>query len=140
MARETLVPEAFGPLQGVRILSTGSVIAQPFAAVVAAQMGAEVIQVENPKVPDAWRTVGLMLNGEDGKPAVWMKESQSHKPVLLEDGLPPHDLVVSHAVASTKLLHLGEPSLRVQPGFRHLVRVDFDLLRKPRPGEQFQLL
>jgi crotonobetainyl-CoA:carnitine CoA-transferase CaiB-like acyl-CoA transferase len=70
VARETLVPEAFGPLQGVRVLSTGSVIAQPFAAVVAAQMGAEVIQVENPKVPDAWRTVGLMLNGEDGQPAV----------------------------------------------------------------------
>ena len=53
MPRETLVPEQFGPLQGVRILSTGSVIAQPFAAAVAAQMGAEVIQVENAKVEDA---------------------------------------------------------------------------------------
>ncbi len=41
MANETLVPEAFGPLQGVRILSPGTLIAQPFAAVLAAQMGAQ---------------------------------------------------------------------------------------------------
>ena len=29
---ESLLPERFGPLQGVRILSTGTIIAQPFAA------------------------------------------------------------------------------------------------------------
>ena len=61
MTQDTLVPEKFGPLQGVRVLSTGSVIAQPFAAVLAAQMGAEVIQVENPNVEDTWRGVGLKL-------------------------------------------------------------------------------
>ena len=58
MTQETLVPEQFGPLQGVRVLSTGSVIAQPFAAVLAAQMGAEVIQVENPKVEDHGELLG----------------------------------------------------------------------------------
>lgn len=67
MARETLVPEQFGPLQGVRVLSTGSVIAQPFAAVLAAQYGAEVIQVENPHVEDTWRGVGLSLPSKDGQ-------------------------------------------------------------------------
>lgn len=67
MAGETLVPEQFGPLQGVRVLSTGSVIAQPFAAVLAAQYGAEVIQVENPHVEDTWRGVGLSLPSKDGQ-------------------------------------------------------------------------
>ena len=38
MPRDTLVPEVFGALRGVRILSTGSIIAQPFAASLAAQM------------------------------------------------------------------------------------------------------
>ena len=47
-----LVPEAFGPLQGVRVLSTGALIAQPFAAALAAEMGAEVIQIERPGVGD----------------------------------------------------------------------------------------
>ncbi len=50
MENETLVPEAFGALRGVKVVSTGTIIAQPFAAVLAAQMGAEVIQVERPKV------------------------------------------------------------------------------------------
>ena len=43
---EPLLPEQFGPLQGVRILSTGTIVAQPFAAALAAEMGAEVIQIE----------------------------------------------------------------------------------------------
>ena len=57
-----LVPEAFGPLQGVRVLSTGALIAQPFAAALAAEMGAEVIQIERPGVGDVvWRNVGMKL-------------------------------------------------------------------------------
>ncbi len=57
MAGATLVPEAFGPLQGVKIVSTGTLIAQPFAATLAAEMGAEVIQVERPGCGDVgWRT------------------------------------------------------------------------------------
>lgn len=43
-----LVPEAFGPLAGVRIVSSGILIAQPFAAYMAALWGAEVIHVERP--------------------------------------------------------------------------------------------
>ena len=63
MAEKTLVPEAFGPLQGVKIVSSGTLIAEPFAAALAADMGAEVIQVERPGVGDlGWRTVGIRLN------------------------------------------------------------------------------
>jgi crotonobetainyl-CoA:carnitine CoA-transferase CaiB-like acyl-CoA transferase len=50
-----LVPHRFGPLQGVRIVSTGTGIAQPFAAELAAEMGAEVIHVEAPQVGDPYR-------------------------------------------------------------------------------------
>jgi crotonobetainyl-CoA:carnitine CoA-transferase CaiB-like acyl-CoA transferase len=65
--RETLVPRQFGPLQGIRIVSSGSLIAQPFAAALAAQMGAEVIQIERPGTGDAvWREVGLRLPLKDG--------------------------------------------------------------------------
>jgi crotonobetainyl-CoA:carnitine CoA-transferase CaiB-like acyl-CoA transferase len=68
MAGETLVPESFGALQGVKVLSTGTLIAQPFGAALAAQMGAEVIQVERPGVGDAvWREIGLRLPAADGK-------------------------------------------------------------------------
>jgi len=67
MPDKTLVPEAFGPLQGVKIVSTGTLIAQPFAAELAAEMGAEVIQVERPGIGDAgWRTIGVRLEAKDG--------------------------------------------------------------------------
>ena len=87
---DTLVPNAFGPLQGVKILSTGSVIAQPFAAVLAAQWGAEVIQVENPNVPDVWRTVGLSLPTKKGGTvsASFLAERRNQFNVLLDMGKP----------------------------------------------------
>lgn len=91
MPQDTLVPETFGPLQGVRVLSTGSVIAQPFAAVVAAQMGAEVIQVENPHVEDAWRAIGLQIPKLDGSGSVgtsWLAERRNEFNVTLDMGTP----------------------------------------------------
>ena len=58
---ESLLPEQFGPLQGVRILSTGTIIAQPFAAALAAEMGAEVIQIERPGIGDVTRGLGVPI-------------------------------------------------------------------------------
>jgi crotonobetainyl-CoA:carnitine CoA-transferase CaiB-like acyl-CoA transferase len=49
-----LLAEKFGPLQGVRVISSGVFIAQPFAAGLAAELGAEVIHVERPKVGDGY--------------------------------------------------------------------------------------
>ena len=52
---QSLVPEQLGHLQGVRIISSETYIAEPFAAALAAQMGAEVIQIERPREGDIWR-------------------------------------------------------------------------------------
>lgn len=77
----SLLPEQFGPLQGVRILSTGSLIAQPYAAALAAEMGAEVIQLERPGEGDAaWRHLGRQLPTKDGKGLVattWIQERRN---------------------------------------------------------------
>ena len=62
-----LVPETFGPLQGVKILSSGTIIAQPFAALLAAEMGAEVIQIERPGQGDlVWRNLEFPIEGPGG--------------------------------------------------------------------------
>jgi crotonobetainyl-CoA:carnitine CoA-transferase CaiB-like acyl-CoA transferase len=66
MSDGSLVPRPFGPLQGVRIVSSGTLIAQPFAAELAAEMGAEVIQVERPGSGDVgWRTIGIRLSSHE---------------------------------------------------------------------------
>ena len=64
----SLLPQQFGPLQGVRILSTGTLIAQPFAAAMAAEMGAEVIHIERPLEGDVWRRTGTTIIRKDNSP------------------------------------------------------------------------
>ena len=87
---EPLLPEQFGPLQGVRILSTGTIIAQPFAATLAAEMGAEVVQIERPGVGDILRSLGLPLENQDG-PAVgtmWVQDRRNTFFATLDFSVP----------------------------------------------------
>jgi crotonobetainyl-CoA:carnitine CoA-transferase CaiB-like acyl-CoA transferase len=92
MSIANLVPETFGPLQGVKIVSTGTLIAQPFAAELAAEMGAEVIQIERPGPGDGgWRTIGIRLPSKDGKSAVattWVQERRNVFCVTLDLSKP----------------------------------------------------
>src|SRR5437868_590037 len=46
-ATPCIVP-AFGPLEGIRVVGTGQLVAQPFASTKLAEFGAEVIHVERP--------------------------------------------------------------------------------------------
>jgi crotonobetainyl-CoA:carnitine CoA-transferase CaiB-like acyl-CoA transferase len=92
MPNESLLPESFGPLQGVKIVSTGTLIAEPFAAELAAEMGAEVIQIERVGVGDnGWRTIGIRLPGRDGGPSVattWVQERRNVFCVTLDLSKP----------------------------------------------------
>ncbi len=56
MAKSSDVPK-FGPLSGLKVLSTGSVVAEPFAAMLMAEFGADVIHAESAKVPDVTHLV-----------------------------------------------------------------------------------
>jgi crotonobetainyl-CoA:carnitine CoA-transferase CaiB-like acyl-CoA transferase len=92
MSEKTLMPEAFGALQGVKIVSTGTLIAQPFAAELAAEMGAEVIQIERPGTGDiGWRNIGIRLKTRDALPPVattWVQERRNVFCVTLDLSRP----------------------------------------------------
>jgi len=92
MAGSTLIPEPFGPLQGVRIVSTGTLVAQPFAAELAAEMGAEVIQIERPGAGDVgWRKLGVCLEPIDGSEPIatnWVQERRNVFCVTLDFSKP----------------------------------------------------
>ena len=81
---DSLLPDQFGPLQGVRILSTGTIVAQPYAAALAAEMGAEVIQVERPVVGDITRGIGV--HNDDGGGlnlnSLWLQDRRNTFSVL----------------------------------------------------------
>lgn len=51
------IPE-FGNLRGLKVISSSSVIAGPFICAMFAEQGADVIQIESPKIGDMLRKLG----------------------------------------------------------------------------------
>jgi len=70
-----LVPEGFGPLAGVRVVSSGILIAQPFAAYMAALWGAEVIHVERPG-GDTYRYSPPFMESSEGRVNTWWAQER----------------------------------------------------------------
>lgn len=54
----------FGVLAGVKVVSSATVVAGPFAAGLLAENGAELITIEHPRVPDTGKAFGLLYNAE----------------------------------------------------------------------------
>ncbi len=114
MADKTLLSEQFGPLQGVKIVSTGSLIAQPFGAELASEMGAEVIQIERPVVGDVgWRTIGVRLPTRDGGAPVatsWIQERRNVFCITLDMSKPRgRDLLLKLAARADIWMESSKP-------------------------------
>ena len=74
----------FGPLQGLRIIDSGSVIAQPWAATLAAEFGAEVIKLEQP-FKDVVRTmVNLPTPSGEKVSTFWLQEHRNKLDMSLD--------------------------------------------------------
>ena len=88
--RAPMQSKQFGPLRGVRIISSGTIIAQPFAAAMAAEMGAEVIQIERPGVGDIWRDLEFPVksNGDGSTAAGWIQDRRNTHHITLNLGTP----------------------------------------------------
>lgn len=56
----------FGPLNGMRVLMSGSIVAGPFGGQLLADFGAEVIHLELPVLGDSYRTQRPALQSSDG--------------------------------------------------------------------------
>src|ERR1700736_1526636 len=52
------------PLEGIRVLEVGNFMAGPFCAMQLADLGADVVKVENPAGGDNVRLTGPFLDGE----------------------------------------------------------------------------
>ncbi|MHB8577812.1 MAG: CaiB/BaiF CoA transferase family protein [Dehalococcoidia bacterium] len=69
------------PLDGVRVLDIGTLIAGPFGASLLADFGADVIKVEQPGTGDSLRTGGG--NRVDGVSLSWIQNSRNKRSVTL---------------------------------------------------------
>lgn len=70
-----------GPLDGIRVLELGTLIAGPFAGRLLGDMGAEVIKIEPPGAPDPLRTWGQAEL--DGHHFFWTVHARNKKAVTL---------------------------------------------------------
>ena len=88
MSERKFISPRFGPFEGMRVVGAGSLIAMPFAASMLAEFGAEVIQIERPRVGDTYRSFGPLARGRDGQTigAAWAQEARNRLSMTLELG------------------------------------------------------
>jgi formyl-CoA transferase len=96
-----------GPLDGVRVLELGVLIAGPFAGRMLADFGAEVIKVEEPQHGDPLREWGQLRH--EGRPLWWPVQSRNKKLVTLD---------LRHDGGRALLLRLAERSDVLLENFR----------------------
>ena len=82
-----------GPLGGVRVLDLSRVLAGPYAAMVLADLGADVLKVERPGLGDDTRRWGPPFHGADA--AYFFSVNRDRRSLTLDLGRPPGALVAS---------------------------------------------
>jgi formyl-CoA transferase len=93
--------EAKGPLNGVRVIEMGSLIAGPYAGAVLAQFGAEVIKIEPPGIGDPLRKWRKM----DGDTSLWWySQSRNKKSLTLNLKDPDAQEVLRDLVKDAEVL------------------------------------
>ena len=71
------------PLTGVRVIDAGNMVAAPFATVLLADFGADVIKIEHPKYGDGQRKLEPIM---DGIPLWWKSVSRNKRCITLDLG------------------------------------------------------
>jgi len=74
------------PLKGVRVIDAGNMVAAPFATVLLADFGAEVIKLEHPEYGDGQRKLEPIT--EDGVPLWWKAVARNKRCITLNLGKP----------------------------------------------------
>jgi len=73
------------PLQGVRVIDAGNMVAAPFSSVLMADLGADVIKIEHPEQGDGQRKLEPI---KDGVPLWWKCISRNKRCVTVNLGKP----------------------------------------------------
>jgi crotonobetainyl-CoA:carnitine CoA-transferase CaiB-like acyl-CoA transferase len=97
--------EQFGPLQGVRVLSTGSIVAEPVAAGMAAEMGAEVIHIERPGGGEDWRHAEFPIEAPDGEQVAssWVQDRRNTYYTTLDFSTPEGQEIFLNLIRRTDI-------------------------------------
>ena len=115
-----------GPMEGVKVLDIGVMLAAPLAAGILADQGAEVIKVEPPGIGDVMRYIGATCKGVG---AINQGVNRGKRSLAL-DLKTEEGLAIVHELAAQAdvLLH------NFRPGVAEKLHVDYDTLCAINPG------
>jgi len=114
-----------GPYEGIKVLELTSTVSGPFAGMMLADQGAEVIKVEPPGIGDLARLMGTI---KDGMGAMFSTLNRNKKCICL-DFKNEEDLdVLKQLVATADVLIEN-----YRPGIVHKLGIDYESLIKIKP-------
>ncbi len=90
------------PLNGIRVIDVGNLIAGPFAATMLGDFGAEIIKVEQPGRGDALR--GTPVEGEAGRSPNWLIEGRNKKSVTANLRVPEGQAILRELLVHADIL------------------------------------
>ncbi|HEX3381687.1 MAG TPA: CaiB/BaiF CoA-transferase family protein [Paraburkholderia sp.] len=114
-----------GPLQGIRVIEIGTLIAAPFAARLMAEFGADVIKIEAPETGDPlrkWRKL------HEGTSLWWYLQSRNKKSVCVNLKSPDGVEVVKRLVADADVVIEN-----LRPGALEKLGLGWDVLHSLNP-------
>ena len=89
------------PLKGVRVIDAGNMVAAPFATVLLADFGADVIKIEHPKHGDGQRKLEPIM---DGIPLWWKSVARNKRCITLDLGKPEGADIFRQLVKGTDVI------------------------------------
>jgi formyl-CoA transferase len=116
-----------GPLEGVRVLELGSVVAGPFAGRLLADFGADVIKVEAPDRPDPLRSWGRAAY--QGRKLWWPVHARGKRLVTLDLRSPAGQELFLHLVERSDVVIEN-----FRPGTLERWNLGYDRLSAANPG------
>jgi len=121
----TLTRLAEHPLDGVRVLELANYMAGPFAGMILADLGAEVIKVENPQGGDFSRQTAPFVQGES---AGFIALNRNKKSITLNLKAERGRALLFELVKTADVLIEN-----FRPGTMHDLGIDYDVLERINP-------
>src|SRR6202051_2356534 len=89
------------PLAGLRVVEVGNFMAVPFCGMQLADLGAEVLKVENPRGGDLTRAAGPFIEGESSN---FVRRNRNKRSVALDLKSPDGKALFRRLVASADVV------------------------------------
>ena len=123
---ETLQPGSKGPLDDIRVIEMGSLLAGPFCGQLLGDMGAEVIKVEAPGMGDPMRIWGQEKS--QGQSLWWPVVARNKKAITLNCRVPEGQAIMRDLVAESDILLEN-----FRPGTMERWGLDYETLSQINP-------